>query len=279
MSPLWPLLALVATVPLAWISAARAVRDAGLEDLRESYRGAEVAAVLGGSLVRAGGWAAFLALGLALLAGTVRAWPVAVVVLAGTVVLAWVGRLDDRSASRERGMVAHMRSLLRGRVTTGILKLVAGGAAAVAVAVAHGGETGRVVLAALVIALAVNVTNALDVRPGRALKWALLALLAVWPVLRARDLGLVLVASSYLGAGVVVAAFDLRERGMLGDAGSNPLGLVVGSGMAVVLPTWGLAVALVVLLGLQVAAESVTISRLIDAVPPIRWFDRLGRKD
>jgi hypothetical protein len=28
---------------------------------------------------------------------------------------------------------------------------------------------------------------------------------------------------------------------------------------------------------LNVLADTVTLSRVIDAVPPLRWFDRLGR--
>jgi hypothetical protein len=65
---------------------------------------------------------------------------------------------------------------------------------------------------------------------------------------------------------------------MLGDTGSNPLGLVSGLGLAVILPTWGVLLAAGVAVALQVAAETVTISRLIEAVPPLRWFDRLGRR-
>ena len=33
---------------------------------------------------------------------------------------------------------------------------------------------------------------------------------------------------------------------------------------------------MLVLLALNVAAELVSFSRVIDAVPPLRWFDRLG---
>ena len=34
---------------------------------------------------------------------------------------------------------------------------------------------------------------------------------------------------------------------------------------------------MLVLLALNVAAELVSFSRVIDAVPPLRWFDRLGQ--
>ena len=82
-----------------------------------------------------------------------------------------------------------------------------------------------------------------------------------------------------VGAGVGVLPFELAERGMLGDAGSNPLGLVTGVILAAILPGWALVVATAVVLVLQVLAETVTISRTIDRVPPLRWYDRIGRRE
>ena len=97
-------------------------------------------------------------------------------------------------------------------------------------------------LAALVMALSVNVTNALDVRPGRALKWALLLMVPVIPGAWGQG-GWRLSWPRCIGAAVVALPFDLRERAMLGDAGSNPLGLAAGAGLAAVLPDPGLAIA------------------------------------
>jgi hypothetical protein len=65
---------------------------------------------------------------------------------------------------------------------------------------------------------------------------------------------------------------------MLGDGGSNPLGFLVGLALLVVLPTPALIVAAAAMLALQAAAETVTISKLIAAVPPLAWLDTLGRR-
>jgi UDP-GlcNAc:undecaprenyl-phosphate GlcNAc-1-phosphate transferase len=132
------------------------------------------------------------------------------------------------------------------------------------------------VAAAVLIAGSINLWNALDVVPGRALKWAAIALVPVLAATVAEPYGVI--AGAALGGVAGVLPFDLRERGMLGDAGSNPLGLLVGLGLAVTLPTWGVVVAALAVLALQVAAETVTISRAIEAVPALRWFDRLGRR-
>jgi UDP-GlcNAc:undecaprenyl-phosphate/decaprenyl-phosphate GlcNAc-1-phosphate transferase len=151
-----------------------------------------------------------------------------------------------------------------------------GVAAGILLAVVLGGGALRVVAATVLIAASVNVWNALDVVPGRAIKWSLLplalALVAGW----SGPTGLL--AGATLGAAVGVLPFDLLERGMLGDAGSNPLGLAVGFGLAAALPTAAVVLGAVAVLALQAAAETVTISRLVEATAPLRWLDRVGRR-
>ena len=65
---------------------------------------------------------------------------------------------------------------------------------------------------------------------------------------------------------------------MLGDAGANVLGFVVGLELVGGLPPVGLAVALAVVVGLHVLSETVTLTRVIRAVPPLRWLDDVGRR-
>jgi UDP-GlcNAc:undecaprenyl-phosphate/decaprenyl-phosphate GlcNAc-1-phosphate transferase len=197
--------------------------------------------------------------------------------LVAAVVGLWVvGAIDDAFGGPVRGIGGHVASLLRGRPATGLLKLAAGVTAAVVLGVALGGGPVRVAASVVLIAVATNVWNALDVVPGRALKAGIVALVPLLAAAWQGDYGLV--AAAVLGGSLGVLPFDLAERGMLGDAGSNPLGLVIGTGMAGILPTPWVVVAAAAGLALQLAAETVTISRLIDAIPPVRWFDRLGRK-
>jgi hypothetical protein len=188
-----------------------------------------------------------------------------------------VGLLDDLRGGKDRGFRAHLTSLTRLRPTTGALKLLVGGALALGLALLAGGGIIRVIASSVLIALTTNLINALDVRPGRALKFSIPLLTVAWVALSGEPLSILMATA--VGAGLGILPFDLSERGMLGDAGSNPLGLVTGLGLAVILPTWGVVVAAGFALGLQIAAETVTISRLIDAVPPLRWYDRLGRRN
>lgn len=278
MSPLWTLVAILTAVVLGTIGRSRALRRPD-QPVRTNYAGRPVPVVLGQVLVSSANAGLLVALGLALLAGPVPAWPIPLLLAAGTYLLLLIGTLDDRASHEVRGVRAHLASLIRGMPTTGIWKLTAGLGVSAVIATGLGGGIVRVIAATVVIALTINVTNALDVRPGRALKWAQLLMLSASFVLREQGMGLTLATVAYIGGAAAVHRSDLDERGMLGDAGSNPLGLVVGTGLAAVLPFPGLVVALVTLLGLQVAAETVTISRLIEAAPPLRWFDRLGTRN
>ncbi|HEV3474199.1 MAG TPA: hypothetical protein VG602_02415 [Actinomycetota bacterium] len=269
-----------------WLAVAAAVASAGAGGLsmlfvgsaprrllRRNHAGRMVPAVLGVALV-GGVIAGALAAGLAAGENVGR---IEAVVLIGVVAMAAAGLADDVLGHRgARGLLGHLTGLLRGQVSTGLLKLGVGVGAGIVLAVALGGPPVRTVATAVVVPVAANLWNGLDVRPGRSLKWGIVALL---PLLAAsREVGYGQVAAAALGGAVGVLPFDLLERGMLGDAGSNPLGLIAGAGLAIVLPTPWLLVAAAMAVALQVAAETVTLSRLIEGAPPLRWFDRLGRQ-
>jgi hypothetical protein len=77
---------------------------------------------------------------------------------------------------------------------------------------------------------------------------------------------------------VVVLPFDLRETAMLGDSGANLLGFAAGIGLYAALPDPWVAVAAGVAVVLNVVAETVSFSRVIERTPPLRWVDTLGRR-
>jgi hypothetical protein len=269
----WPLVAVAVAAPTAAVLAAVVIRSAPPSLLVENRMGRVVPAVLGWGLV-GGAVIGLMAVEL-LWAGAGKSSALMLGGLALVALLA-AGFLDDLRGRHARGFRGHLGSLIRGRVTTGIVKLVVGLAVGLWLAVWADGGPVRVAVSALLIVVSINLWNALDVVPGRALKWGIVALGPVLAVGLDGSAGVL--AGAGLGAAVAVLPFDLRQRGMLGDAGSNPLGLLAGLGLALLLPTWGIAAAAAAALALQVAAETVTISRLIEAVPPVRWFDRLGRR-
>lgn len=271
----WPLLAVVLGDVIALVGAALLVRAPTPRLLRKNHAGRLVPVVLGAGLVTAVVVSTAVTAAVAGEAydlGRVVTWAVV-----ASVVLGMVGLIDDLAEEGARGFREHLGSLLRkGRATTGIVKLAAGIAAGTSIALIMGGGAVRVAAAAVLMAVSANVWNAFDVVPGRALKLAILALIPI--LLASWNAPVGLLAGGTLGGAAALLPFDLLERGMLGDAGSNPLGFLVGVGLAAVLPTPGVVAAAAGGLLLQTAAETVTISRLVEATPPLRWFDRLGRR-
>ena len=193
---------------------------------------------------------------------------------AGAGLVTAAGLLDDLATGGPRGLRGHLRALVDGHVSTGIVKLFT--IAAVAVVVAASAEPTRSggvrVAGAVLIAAATNLWNGLDVRPGRALKFGYLALPALltcaWPV--------VPFAPGVALASVLVLPWDAGERAMLGDAGANLLGVTIGIAMFDAMPDHQVVAAAAIGVALNVLAETVTLSRTIDALPPLRWYDRLG---
>ena len=166
-------------------------------------------------------------------------------------VVAAVGLADDVWAGPERGFRAHLRSAR----TTGVLKFVAIPAWAL--------WRTRSVSGAVLVALAANFLNQLDTRPGRALK----AYLALAVPLRAP-----------VGLAVLVAPYDLREMAMLGDAGSNALGALLGLRSVERLTGRGRYTAIAALAGLTALGERTSLGSLIEQTPGLRELDGWGRR-
>lgn len=176
-----------------------------------------------------------------------------------------LGFIDDRWGNRSvGGFRGHLKSLFAGKPTTGGLKLIGGGIAALWYVWPLNAEA---LLGAALIALGANTINLLDLRPGRALfSFAVLLLpslrgvTTLWPLL----------------LGVMIEwPFDARAKGMLGDTGSNLLGALVGIAAVSALPLWAQAGLLVLLLALNLAAERVSITATIEKTPWLRALDRL----
>jgi hypothetical protein len=71
--------------------------------------------------------------------------------------------------------------------------------------------------------------------------------------------------------------YDLGEQGMLGDAGANPAGAVVGLLLLKVLAPWAILTGAVLMIALNLASERVSFSRVIEGNRLLAWADRLGR--
>jgi hypothetical protein len=162
-----------------------------------------------------------------------------------------LGAVDDAFAGEERGFRQHLGA----RRTTGVLK-------AVGIPLVGLWRT-RSVSGAVLFAFSANFLNQLDTRPGRCLKAYLLAAVP----LRAPA-----------GMAVLLLPYDLAERAMLGDAGSNALGAMLGLKSVDRLHGWARWAAIGTLAGLNLLGERTSIGRLIELTPGLRELDRLGRQ-
>jgi UDP-GlcNAc:undecaprenyl-phosphate GlcNAc-1-phosphate transferase len=201
-------------------------------------------------------------------------------VLVATAVLgfAGLGFVDDvLGGNAERGWRAHLRALAAGRLSAGGFKLVGGGALALALASATGPDgVGRLLVDGALVALAANLGNAFDRAPGRTIKVTVAAWLPLALVAGNGPVGIALAPA--VGAALGLLPEDLGERLMLGDAGSNALGAVLGVGALLVLGPETRTVLAASLAALNLAAEFTSFSRVIEATPPLRRLDGLGRR-
>jgi Glycosyl transferase family 2 len=178
-------------------------------------------------------------------------WAVGLAGGPATAAVAAVGLADDLWSGPERGLRAHLRA----RRTTGVLKLV--------LVPAIGLVATRKLSGALLVGLAANAVNQLDTKPGRALK----AYLAAAIPLRAPLL-----------PAVVLLPYDLREMAMLGDAGANALGGLLGLRSVGRLTGRGRWIAIGALATLNLIGETRSLGELIERTPVLRELDELGRQ-
>jgi hypothetical protein len=242
-----------------------------------NYRGRPLPVVLGVSLgvaLAAPGLAVLVVFALGGHGGPEHAGRL-LLLLAGGATVFLAGVYDDLRPGHARGLIGHLRQLARGRLTAGGVKLLAGVAGAALAAMAVDVSGWALLLGIPAAAGATNALNLLDVAPGRALK-AFVAAAALLTMASWRSDGAIVEAAG-LGGALALLPLDLGERAMLGDAGANLLGYLVGVGLLASLSARGLGVALAVVLAVHIAAETVTLSRIIRAVPPLRWVDDAGR--
>ncbi len=190
--------------------------------------------------------------------------------------ISFLGFIDDMLGQRDAlGFKGHFSALFKGRLTTGGLKALGGGIIAFLIAFSLSGNWVDIILNTFIVALATNLMNLFDLRPGRAVKAYLIFLLAI-VILALGQVDWLLIAP-LTGAVLYYAKDDLRAKIMMGDAGSNVLGLALGylSIISLSLPV-RLGV-LIFLLAIHVYTEKYSLTATIENNQLLKRLDNLGR--
>lgn len=206
-----------------------------------------------------------------------------------------------------KGLKGHLGALAHGQVTTGVIKIAGIGASALAASALVGskatsvsGKAADLVLNTVLIAGTANLANLLDLRPGRALKATVLVATplsyfscadaktpasgasgapSAKPVSPASPASAQRLLASGLNAAAITALVeDLQETTMLGDTGANAAGALLGTSLAAN-DSWKLRLGTTLgVVGLILASEKVSFSKVIAANPALNWLDQLWRR-
>lgn len=187
-----------------------------------------------------------------------------------------LGLIDDIYGTREAGgFKGHLGLLRKGKISTGLIKAAAGGLLALMMgAFIADFRVAESITNGLLIGLAANTLNLLDLRPGRAVSCFWVVILTVAVV----EFGRLLTWHELIpifSAGIWITVKDRSARIMMGDAGSNVLGGVLG---LVIITQADLTVRIIVLLilaGIHIYSEKYSISRLIESNRVLYRIDRL----
>ncbi|HYZ54307.1 MAG TPA: hypothetical protein VE733_12530 [Streptosporangiaceae bacterium] len=244
---------------------------------RTNHRGEPVTLLEGPSAAIAGTAAA--------LAARIPVRSRAAMTIAATGAAAFGGYDDIAGSGDRRGFRGHLGALARGEVTTGAVKIGGIGATGIAASTLAGGPPTDIAINAALIAGTANLLNLFDLRPGRAIKVVLAAgvpLAAAQLTARhaPRDPASHQAAAvaAPLGAALALLPEDLGERAMLGDAGANALGAMLGVAAAGGLARSSRIAILAGIIALTTASEVVSFTKVIERTPVLRWLDMLGRR-
>ncbi len=167
-----------------------------------------------------------------------------------------------------------MRALTKGQLTTGGLKALGGGLIGLFLALSFSNNIYQLILNTGLIALSINFINLLDLRPGRGIKGFFIVFSVLMLV---ANLNSLLWIFPLVGAVLAYARYDFSAQAMMGDTGSNALGLALGISMM-----WGLGggeklIGLGVLVLIHLYAEYYSINQLIESKSFLKRLDLLGR--
>lgn len=193
----------------------------------------------------------------------------------GMMAMFFAGIIDDTIGNRDvSGLKGHFKSLFKGKLTTGGFKALFGGFVGLIISVSISKNIADIIVNTLIIALSTNLMNLFDLRPGRAIKVYLVIMITIFITLT----GYIKILPLLILPNVLAYFnFDLKAKAMMGDTGSNVLGISIGILMAFgytlnVRIGW-----LVFLVLIHLLTEKFSLTKIIEKNKVLNFIDRLGR--
>lgn len=192
-------------------------------------------------------------------------------------IIVLVGILDDYFGEKNiKGFSGHIKVFFQGKITSGLIKAVTGGVIALIISIMTGNDIYNYIINFLLIALMINAINLFDLRPGRAMKvfFIFFMILGVSTTfLTDSKAGIVL-----FGVLLHVFYYDINGKIMLGDSGSNLLGLHLGIWYCEFIPISYKSVIVFFLIFLHIYVEMYSISNLINNNRVLKTLDLWGAR-
>lgn len=195
--------------------------------------------------------------------------------LFASIAMSFVGIIDDSLGNRGvTGLIGHFKALFKGSLTTGAFKALLGGLVGLTLAVTLSKSIPNIIVATLVVALSTNMMNLFDLRPGRAIKaYVILAIIIFLASAKFNREVMMLIVPAVLA----YFYFDLRALTMMGDAGSNVLGVSIGVFIVSSFDLPVQLVSLVLLVAIHVLTEKFSLTKIIENNKFLDYVDKLGR--
>ncbi len=198
------------------------------------------------------------------------------VFLVGTMTIMVVGLVDDLIGDRETlGLKGHIKSLLKGKLTTGGLKAIVGVLISLLIGSFFTFNALETVVNAFIIALFTNLINLLDLRPGRAIKGFLLVSILFILIGLPGEVRVILI--SFIAYAIAYLPQDIKAKSMMGDVGSNALGIILGIVAVISYTAIIKYIILSILILIHIITEKYSLTEIIKKNFILNFLDKLGR--
>ncbi|MCF6465887.1 glycosyltransferase [Clostridium sp. Cult2] len=186
------------------------------------------------------------------------------------------GLLDDLIGDKNvKGFKGHIKSFIGGELTTGGIKAGVGFFIALIISIILSENFFAIFVNTLIISLFTNLINLFDLRPGRSIKVFIIISIIMLVTSVVKEYNFILY--SFYGILVVYFPLDLKAKSMMGDVGSNVIGITLGVYCAYTHNLIIKIIYLVLLITIHVLAEKLSFSNIIENNKILKFIDDLGR--